>query len=305
MRSGDFEAAWRISDEVERRSSVEQRGSLPMEYESPCNDESFADRRVFIRCNHGLGDTIQFVRYLPLVGRAARRVILQTQAQLTDLCATVGGADEIVTEYDDVTPERYDVEFEVMELPHVFRTTLESIPTEVPYVRVQPRRITAGDSMSVGLVWEAGDWDPRRSIPWRLLTVLSRVGGITWHILQLRQSGRSALVDFGVDASSHSVADAARTMAGLDLMISVDSMPAHLAGAIGVPVWTLLHAESDWRWLRGRNDSPWYPTMRLFRQQRPGDWRPVIEQVAEELENFVCDRLTIGNPRSTTDALQH
>jgi hypothetical protein len=245
---------------------------------------------VLIRCGHGLGDTIQFVRYLPLVRQMARRVILQTQASLATLCESVGVADEIVTLYSDVSRHRYDVAVDVMELPHVFRTTVRSIPAPIPYLRVRPRRIAAHNTVAVGLVWRAGDWDRRRSIPPPSLTKLSRVRGVTWHVLQSRYRWRSSGVDFGVDSGTDSVAEAARTLAGLDLMVTVDTMPAHLSGALGVPTWTLLCADCDWPWLSGRDDSPWYPTMRLFRQETPGDWQLVIENVTDELAKFVSER---------------
>jgi ADP-heptose:LPS heptosyltransferase len=132
----------------------------------------------------------------------------------------------------------------------------------------------------VGLVWQAGDWAPQRSIPVALLRPLAAVPGVTWRVLQ-----RGAAVPgwLGTPDGSDDVAELAGLMTGLDLVISVDTMPAHLAGALGVPVWTLLAEPADWRWMEGREDTPWYPAMRLIRQPVPGDWAPVIARVAADL----------------------
>ncbi|MBA3970076.1 MAG: ADP-heptose--LPS heptosyltransferase, partial [Gemmatimonadetes bacterium] len=127
------------------------------------------------------------------------------------------------------------------------------------------------------------DWDERRSIPFPLLAPLARVPGITLHVLQRGRGLTEQPPGFGVVSGSDNILQAARVMRALDLVISVDSMTAHLAGALGVPVWSLLHAEADWRWMDGREDSPWYPTKRLFHQEQPGNWVPVIARVADEL----------------------
>jgi hypothetical protein len=137
--------------------------------------------------------------------------------------------------------------------------------------------------LHVGLVWHAGDWDDRRSIPFPLLAPLAEVPGVALHVLQRGEALAECGAGFGRVSGSDDVTECARVMKALDLVVTVDSMPAHLAGALGVPVWTLLHAEPDWRWMDGRADSPWYPTMRLFRQPGPADWRPLVARVADEL----------------------
>jgi len=135
-------------------------------------------------------------------------------------------------------------------------------------------------------VWKAGDWDDRRSIPPELLAPLAEVPGVELHVLQRGPGLAERPAGFGIDSGSDNVLEAARVMKALDLVVTVDSMPAHLAGALGVPTWTLLHADPDWRWMEARDDSPWYPTMRVIRQERAGDWTGVVARVAADLANW-------------------
>jgi hypothetical protein len=179
-----------------------------------------------------------------------------------------------------------------MELAHVFRSTLDTLPAEVPYLHADPAPIERDGRLHVGIVWRAGDWDDRRSIPFPLLAPLAGIPGVVLHVLQ-RGTGRDEYDEgFGIDSGSDDVTECARVMRALDLVVTVDSMPAHLAGALGVPVWTLLHADPDWRWMEGREDSPWYPTMRLLRQATAGEWEPVIARVAAGLREMAERRET-------------
>jgi hypothetical protein len=178
-----------------------------------------------------------------------------------------------------------------LERPYVFRSSLRSLPAAVPYLHAgRPASIAHDGRLAVGLVWHAGSgWDARRSIAPSFLRPIAELPGVQLHLLQ-RGPALASCADMGVVSGSDDVEHAARVMAALDLVISVDSMPAHLAGALGRPVWTLLHRGADWRWMEGRDDSPWYPTMRLFRQHRAGDWEPVIGRVARELALAAADR---------------
>jgi ADP-heptose:LPS heptosyltransferase len=155
----------------------------------------------------------------------------------------------------------------------------------------------------VGVVWQAGDWDGRRSLAPERVAPLARVPGVALHVLQRGDALRAMPPGLGVLAGSDDVTEAAGVMRALDLVVTVDSMPAHLAGALGVPVWTLLHAEADWRWMRGREDSPWYPTMRLLRQERAGEWEPVVARVAVELEAMAAGRAEAALEASRHPAL--
>jgi ADP-heptose:LPS heptosyltransferase len=144
--------------------------------------------------------------------------------------------------------------------------------------------------MRVGLVWQGSDWDRRRAVPLQLFAGFDRITGISLHILQRGRASLQRPVDFGTDSGNDDIYEAARIIAGLDLLITIDSMPAHLAGAMGVPTWLLLHSGCDWRWMETRTDSPWYPTMRLFRQKIVGDWEPVIAQVKQQLECILVEK---------------
>ena len=288
---GDFAAAWEVSDGV---LAARRAAGFPSAWEQPrhlqpvWNGESLAGKRVLVRCYHGLGDTVQFIRYAPLLRAVAREVIVWAQPALVPLVRTVSGVDRVLPLHDGAPEAEFDADLEIMELPHVFRSTVGTLPAAVPYLHVEPAADlprTPG-RRAVGLVWESGAWDPCRSVPAGLLAeTLGDVPGVDWHLLQRGPALAAMPSRFGVDSGSDDPTRAAQVMRALDLVISVDSFPAHLAGALGVPVWTLLPSPADWRWLEGRSDHPWYPTMRLFRQDppRPDDWRPVLAQVAAAL----------------------
>jgi hypothetical protein len=290
MRRGDFASAWTVSDALIRARGGRRCDHLPRHVQWVWDGTPVEGKRVLVRCYHGLGDTLQFIRYAPLLRAVASQVLVWVQPPLVLLLRTARGIDRIIPVHDGAVSAEYDVDVEVMELPHVFRTTLATVPREVPYLHVPPSRLASKDQLNVGLVWQAGDWDERRSIPVHLLRPLARVPGVTLHVLQRGAALADRPVGFGVDAGSDDVLAAARVMRALDAVVTVDSMPAHLAGALGVPTFTLLHAAPDWRWMEHREDTPWYPTMRLFRQPTPGDWPSVVARVADELRRMAASR---------------
>jgi hypothetical protein len=281
MRRGDFAGAWKICDAARTRRAGTTCWDWPRHLQWVWSGEPLDGKRVLIRCYHGLGDTIQFIRYAPFVKRIASRVIVWAQPSLLPLLRGVAGIDEMLPLHDGAPEADYDVDIEVMELPHVFRTTMQTIPRKVPYLRVEGAPLRA--PFAVGLVWRAGDWDDRRAVRLEQIMSLAGVPGVALYALQRDLAPGEGNAPFVVVAERDDPLGTARAMRSLDLVISVDSMPAHLAGALGVPVWTLLPAEADWRWMQDRDDSPWYPTMRLFRQSRVGAWEPVIERVARQL----------------------
>lgn len=289
MCRGDFEAAWRISDRALQNRARSDR--CKRDQESTWRGEPLDGKRVLVRCCYGLGDTLQFVRYVPLLRRVARHVTLQAQASLAPVLEHVEGIDSLVTGCNDVPPETYDVAIELSELPHVFRTSIRTIPAEIPYIHVEPRSLPATSNVNVGLVWQGSDWDPRRSVPLRLFAGFDRIPGLTLHIVQRGPALLERPISFGINSGDDDLYEAARTIAALDLMVTIDSMPAHLAGAMGIPTWVLLHSHCDWRWMKNRTDSPWYPTMRLFRQKHSGDWPAVIAHVKQELKRVAPDRV--------------
>jgi hypothetical protein len=295
MRHGDFASAWRVSDAVLRARTGQPCWHLPRHHQPVWDGTPLTGRRVLVRCHHGLGDTIQFIRYAPFLHAVASEVVVWAQPELVPLVERVRGVDRVLPLHDGAPDVDRDVDVEVMELPWIFRTTLRTVPAEVPYLHVAPPpppNDAHDGALRVGLVWRAGDWDVDRSIPFPLLAPLAGVPGVALHVLQ-RGSGLAEWREgFGAVAGTDVVPAAARMMAGLDLIVSVDSMPAHLAGALGRPTWTLLRADADWRWMTAREDSPWYPTMRLFRQEREGEWEPLVERVASELRRLAAGRST-------------
>ncbi|HEX2079968.1 MAG TPA: glycosyltransferase family 9 protein [Longimicrobium sp.] len=283
MRAGEWEAAWRVSDRVLASRAGEPCWHLPRHEQWVWDGTPLDGKRVLVRCYHGLGDTLQFIRYAPLVKRIAAEVAVWAQPALLPLLRTARGIDRLLPLHEGHVAFEYDADVEVMELPHVFRTTPDTVPADVPYLHADPAPLRTSGTLAVGIAWKAGDWDERRNVPYPLLAPLAEIPGVELHVLQRGSGLAEREPGFGVLSGSDDPLEAARVMRALDLVVSVDSMPAHLAGALGVPVWTLLHADPDWRWMLGRDDSPWYPTMRLFRQARAGEWEPVLARVAEEL----------------------
>jgi hypothetical protein len=298
MRRGDFEAAWRVSDAVlaARVAAGEPCWHWPRHKQFVWTGGDLAGRRVLVRCYHGLGDTIQFIRFARPLSRIAGGVVVWAQPALIPLLRSTDGVDALLPLHDGTPEVAYDVDVEVMEIPHALRTTLGTLPCRMPYLSVDPAVVAAKRSfvrrpgrLAVGIVWSAGGWDERRSAPLALVERLARVSSVDLWCLQrgpalaeAHERGQAGLFR-NPDDCSEDVIETAATMRALDLVVTVDTMAAHLAGALGVPVWTLLHADPDWRWMSGREDSPWYPTMRLFRQAAPGEWAPVLARVEAEL----------------------
>jgi hypothetical protein len=257
MRRGDFAAAWAIGDDI--LGTRTPRGDIPRHEQSIWDGTPLDGRRVLIRCYHGLGDTIMFARFIPLVERVASEVIVWAQASLIPLLETMGTRATFLPLHDGMPECEYDVDVEIMELAHVFRVTPETIPRP-PYLHVDaPRR------GGVGVQWRAGDWDPRRSVPAELFDGIPFVS-----------------LDAGTPLKT------AQLMRSLDLVVTVDTMTAHLAGALDVPTWTLLPAECDWRWMDDREDTPWYPSMRLFRYAKAMSDEPKksLEDWGIDVEKF-------------------
>lgn len=255
--------------------------------------EPIAGKTVLLHAEQGLGDTIQFVRYVPLVKARGGRVVLECQPALARLLRTVAGVDAVVQQGEPTPP--FDVHAPLMSLPRIFKTTPESIPAAVPYVTPPKERALLPPSRGrrrIGIAWAgnpANANDRRRSVDPGLFAPLVEQAGRDVVILQVGP-GREAVsrhpplaraIDLG-DKLTDFAATAA-VLVELDLVISVDTALAHLAGALGVPVWTLVPFRPDWRWQRDRSDSPWYPSMRLFRQERRGDWAGVFRTLMAEV----------------------
>jgi len=267
--------------------------------------EPLAGRTILIDTEQGYGDTFQFIRYAPLVKARGGRVIIGCPGHLVPILSTCTGIDEFYC-VDKDRPPPFDVRVSLLDLPGIFRTELESIPADVPYLSAEPQRVEdwrtqLGDSGAyrVGINWQGNPsfgWDHFRSIPLAEFAPLAAVERV--RLLSLQHGfGTEQLAgapfpveDLGgqLDAGPAFCSKAA-LMRNLDLVITSDTSVAHLAGALGVPVWLALSFGPDWRWLLGREDCPWYPTMRLFRQTKLGHWGPVFKRIANELRRLSED----------------
>jgi hypothetical protein len=284
MRRGAWEEAWRASDAVLRARGGTPSWHLPRHEQWVWDGTPVDARRVLVRCYHGLGDTLMFARFLPAVRARAAEVTLWAQPSLLRLLAGLPGVDRLLPLHDGAPDVAYDVDVEVMELAHLVRATPERVGAAVPYLDVPPAPLPRDGRLQVGLAWQCGDWNrAQRSVPPAALAPLGRLPGVAFHRLQV---GADEAPPFGTDSARGAVYEAARVVRALDLLITADSMPAHLAGAMGVPAWVLLPHDADWRWMAGRDDSPWYPRARLFRQRAPGDWDGVVARVAAALTSL-------------------
>ncbi|HZF68509.1 MAG TPA: hypothetical protein VEZ47_10760 [Gemmatirosa sp.] len=287
MRRGDWAAAWALSDAALAARGDTPGWHLPRHEQTLWDGRALDGRRVLVHCYHGLGDTLQFARFLPQLAAVAAEVSVWAQPALMPLLAAVPGVDRLLPLHDGAPDAARDANVEIMELGHVFRVTPATLPGDVPYLTVPAaaRAPRAADGrLHVGVVWSCGDWNrEQRSIPFALLEPLFRLPGVTLHVLQRGPALAECPPTLGVHDGSDDVVAAAGLVRSLDLVLTVDTMMAHLAGALGAPVWTLLPQPADWRWMEGRDTSPWYPTMRLFRQPTPGDWPAVIARVRDAL----------------------
>lgn len=255
-------------------------------------------RTILLYVEQGLGDTIQFSRYIPLVAERGGQVIVESQPAAAPIVRAVAGVSHVISPADPLPA--YDVQAPLLSLPRIFGTTAEDPPGHTPYVSFDRERAAQMDArlgarrgLRVGLAWAGNPengGDRRRSVPLGTLLPLRAVDGVDWLSLHIGEASRAAVQAAGgwireVLSEDGGLVELAALIECLDLVISVDTMPAHLAGALARPVWNLLCATPDWRWLRAGERTPWYPTMRLFRQSAPGAWGPVIERVVQELSN--------------------
>jgi hypothetical protein len=286
LRRGDFQRAWEISDVSLREycASGAVKHTGPRHYQRIWRGEDLHDKRVLIRCYHGLGDTIQFIRFAKRLRQIARQIIVWGQPELLAMLRRVEGVDQALPLHDGTPDVAYDVDIEVMELAHALRATSADISSCVPYLACTPAAPVRRASQlgSIGLVWDVGDWDKRRCIPPQMLSALARTG-VRLFSLQQGPARQMASAIPAEDIAAPDIETLAATILRLDLVVTVDTMVAHLAGALGAPVCTLLHADCDWRWPLRDRQTPWYPTMKLFHQQKGGDWTSVIEEVAEAI----------------------
>jgi tetratricopeptide (TPR) repeat protein len=258
--------------------------------EGPCwKGDAISGQTLFIHAEQGLGDTMQFIRYLPLAReRSEAHIICECQPELLRLLQGSPALDGVELIPHSQTLPRFDLQCPLMSLPFALQSW-EPLRMDAPYLRAEPADLGLCPGPRVGLVWAGRpehQRDRHRSIPFEKLAPLLAVSGIQFHSFAPSQWAQG---EHPASCIVHPVADFADTaaiVAALDLVITVDTAVAHLAGAMGKPVWILLPFVPDWRWLLDREDTPWYPSMRLFRQKAAGDWEEVIARVAAELCRF-------------------
>jgi Flp pilus assembly protein TadD len=301
LLAGNFEEGW---PEYEWRWHCQAHGT-PALFARPRWDGSRLEgRTILIFAEQGLGDIIQFIRYAPLVKQYGGTVVFASHQALGRLLRSCPGIDRLTVEGEELPP--FDMQAPLLSVPGIVGTTLATIPASVPYlaadrdlVRQWREELAPVRGLKVGIAWQGAPGFPSdrlRSIPLRYFAALGQVGSVQFYSLQKHHgldqlpevAGRLPLVDLSsrLDVAAGPFMDTAALMKSLDLIITCDTALAHLAGALAVPVWTVLSFAADWRWLLDREDSPWYPTMRLFRQKRPGDWAEVFERVTAALARF-------------------
>ena len=279
---GRYEDAWAVSDEIAARTPGPFWDGQPL-----------AGRRVIVRCLHGFGDALQMVRYAPRLRAQTSALTFEANPAIIPLLRACDGVGEVVTwDPPPTEPPGWDAQMEIMELPWILRT----VPSPTPYLRAEKlaagaetrelvRQLQDSGRPRIGLAWRSSDWNPHRSLP---LTVLSQAFPEGCDLYSLQQAGGPELAAFPrIRNMEAAFPDLAVRMAALDAVITIDSVLAHLAGALGLPVLLLLPFAADWRWGLEAH-TPWYPRARLFRQAAPGDWRAPVAAVREHLSRTYC-----------------
>jgi hypothetical protein len=306
LSQGDLAAGW--PDYEWRLRCKDYKGRR---FDAPTWDGSpFAGRTLLIHAEQGLGDTLQFIRYVKLAEQCGGEVFVEVQPALVKLLQSSGFARVI----GGGSPlPHFDLHVHLLSMPGVFKTTLESVPAEVPYLAADPQlietwrqRLAHYEGFKIGINWQgnaAYAFDHLRSIPLIEFAPLAEVQGIT--LISLQKHGgleqladvddRFTAIELGstLDNEAGAFMDTAAVMRNLDLVITSDTATAHLAGGLGVPVWLALSSAPEWRWMKDRPTSPWYPTMRLFRQRHLGDWRDVFTEMQAELTKLVAARASV------------
>ena len=305
LSCGRFGEGW---EEYQWRRKAKLGAILDAQREKPASWDGspFAGKRLLIRYEQGMGDNLQFIRYAPIVKARGGTVIFETLRPLLALLEGFEGIDELVEASPDGRPTvEFDLDVFVLDLPRVFGTTVETIPADIPYLHADRAKVDAwseklpSDGFKVGVVWAGSPRhtdDANRSCSLEHFGPLGQIDGVRLFGLQKGPAASQTQQIEGTMPFSNlgdefeDFADTAAAIENLDVVVSVDTAVLHLAGAMGKEVWGLLPFDADWRWLRERQDSPWYPTMKLFRQSKPGDWDGVFDYVAAELRKCVGAR---------------
>lgn len=292
LRNGEFTDGWR---NYESRWNFEELRLRRRGFQAPLwNGEPLEGRTILLHAEQGLGDTIQFVRFVPLVAARGGRVILEVQPPLLRLMRQIQEVDCIIQRGEPLPP--FDWQCPLMSLPLALGITANTIPSPKGYLTIEPdeKYATSAQRLRLGIAWQGNlrnKGDANRSMPLEALRLLAEIPGLT--LLSLQKGPGSEQIAFLKDslpvedaASRHSdMLETAALIRSLDLVLSVDTSIAHLAGAMGVPVWVMLPWVADWRWMEKRSDTPWYQSARLFRQSSTGDWASVVSQIVDALKS--------------------
>jgi Flp pilus assembly protein TadD len=302
LAAGDFDAGW---IEYEWRNLTEAgKASMPSMTSAPWNGMKIPNGRLLLVGDQGYGDTIQFARYIPMAAERCEELILGCSTELGSLLARMPGISRYCHQWGDVPA--HAVHCRLSSLPYLFRTRLDTIPGEIPYLKADATRIAywkarldvelPAGRKRIGLAWSGRPTHPndrRRSLPLAQLASLAEAGPATFISLQKPMLDRDLpnLAAFsGMTNLANELPDFAETAAlieNLDLVITVDTAVGHLAGALGKPTWILTPKAADWRWMLNREDSPWYPSVRLFRQQKPGAWDEPLGRLHTALRHLL------------------
>ena len=299
LLEGKLEQGW---PEYEFRFKALKKRKPTFQQGAEWQGEPLENKKVFVYPEQGFGDIIQFIRYLPMIKELGGKVIFQVTKPLLRLMETFQGYDQLWSEQhnlDASSKNNFDYHVPLLSLPRLFNTTLENIPSASPYlsadnklIRMWQKRIASKKLFKVGIVWAASDEfkaNRLRSIPLSNFKVLNDIKGVKLFSLQKDKPAKwtdidpGEVVDIDLGVEILDFADTAAIIENLDLVVSVDTSVAHLAGALGKEVWTLLPFSPDWRWMLNRSDSPWYPSMRLFRPPSVYDWKSVLQEVRKAL----------------------
>jgi hypothetical protein len=298
LRNGRLREAW---PHYEARYRSKLGSKMRRDFSQPqwYGELPIAGRTILLHAEQGAGDTFQFVRYVPMVAALGATVVLEVHGGMRLAMAGLDGVTGLLERGDPLPP--FDLHCPLLSLPLAFDTGLDTIPAAVPYLIPSPdrraiwrARLGPRERKRIGVVFSGSTAHPddlRRSIPLvQFARLLAPSDDREFHILQyeIRDADRFAL-DLLPHVQEHTAAigdfgDTAALISLMDIVVSVDTAVAHLAGALGCPTWVLLPERPDWRWLMGRDDSPWYPTMWLFRQPKPGDWETALDEVARRLD---------------------
>jgi tetratricopeptide (TPR) repeat protein len=319
---GDFTRGW---PEYEWRWQAYNES--PKKYPQPVWDGSNpAGKTILVYAEQGLGDTFQFIRYAKCIKDQGGKVIAIVQKPLKKILSLCPYLDTVLTPHDP-KPD-FDAHIALMSLPLVYKTEITTIPTDIPYLYAKPElveqwrtKLAADKNFKIGLCWQGNPFYSSqflrqavagKSMHVKTLLPFGAIKGITLYSLQ-KMSGADQLDTLGDKLVIHTIdgldeengpfMDTAAIMKNLDLMITIDTSIAHIAGGLGIPVWCLLPEPADWRWLLKRSDTPWFPkNMRLFRQPKPGDWNSVINEVARELEKLLAQKPQKNTPTNGVNA---